>query len=115
MARVEALLRRSRGGDAPFSFGEVTVDFQSRRVFRNDQEVRLSGKELEVLLYLVRHRDRIVTRDQIHDAVWGYHGESAARSVDFHILNLRRKLEPEPASPRHIVTRHGVGYQLRAD
>jgi DNA-binding response OmpR family regulator len=112
MARVEALLRRARGPEEDFAFGEVRVDFQRRKVFRGREEVVLSRKELEVLLFLVRHRERIVRREEILDSVWGYFASSAERAVDFHILNLRKKLEPDPASPRHILTRHGVGFQL---
>ncbi len=112
MARIEALLRRSRGPQEPFVFGEVQVDFQKRKVFYKGQEVTLSKKEMEILFFLVRHRDRIVSREEILDAVWGYFASSAERAVDFHILNLRKKLEEDPKSPRHIVTRHGLGFQL---
>ena len=60
----------------------------------------------------MRHRERIVTRREILEAVWGHFPSSAERAVDFHILTLRRKLERDASSPRHILTRHGVGYQL---
>ncbi len=112
MARLEALLRRARGPEEPLAFGEVTVDFGRRQVRRGKKEVPLSRKELEVLFYLARHRDRAVSREEIFDAVWGYFAESEARAVDYHILNLRRKLEPDPRAPRHLLTRHGLGYQL---
>jgi two-component system alkaline phosphatase synthesis response regulator PhoP len=112
VARIEALLRRARGPDEPLSFGDVSIDFRRRKVFRKKREVPLSRKELEVLFYLARNRSRIVTREEILDHAWGYYASSAARAVDFHILNLRRKLEVDPADPRHLLTRHGLGYQL---
>jgi DNA-binding response OmpR family regulator len=112
MARVEALLRRAQGLEKVLSFGDVKVDFQKRKVFRGRREVELSRKELEVLLFLARNHDRVVTRDEILSAVWGYFASSADRAVDFHVLNLRRKLEPDPSAPRHLVTHHGLGFQL---
>jgi len=112
MARIEALLRRARGPEGPFTFGEVRVDFRKRKVLCRGKEVVLSRKEMEVLFFLIRHRGRIVSREEILDAVWGYFASSAGRAVDFHILNLRKKLEKDPGSPRHILTRHGLGFQL---
>ena len=112
MARVEALLRRSRGLEKVLSFGDVKVDFQKRKVFRGRREVDLSRKEMDVLFFLARHHDRVVTRDEILSAVWGYFASSAERAVDFHVLNLRRKLERDPSAPRHLVTHHGQGYKL---
>ena len=112
IARIEALLRRARGAEESFTFGAISVDFEKRKVFRDGAEVVLSKKEMEILFFLIRHRSRIVSREQILEGVWGYSASSAARSVDFHLLNLRRKLEDDPKSPRHIVTRHGVGFQL---
>ena len=112
MARVEALLRRAQGPARPLVFGEVKLDFRRRKVFRRDREVELSRKELEILFYLARNRDRVASRDEILSAVWGHFASSAERAVDFHILNLRRKLEDDPSSPRHLLTHHGRGYQL---
>ena len=112
MARIDALLRRSRGPEAPLVLGDLTIDFRARRVLRKGREVPLSKKELEILLFLARHRDRVVSREEILEAVWGYFASSADRAVDFHVLNLRKKLEEDPAAPRHITTRHGIGFQL---
>ncbi len=112
IARVEALLRRTWHGAESIEFGDVRVDCERRLVFRAGAEVNLSRRELEVLLYLLRHRRGVVSREQILEGVWGYEPSSAARSVDFHILNLRRKLEKDPKNPVHLVTRHGMGFQL---
>jgi DNA-binding response OmpR family regulator len=112
LARIEALLRRIHGPSRTLGFGDVKIDFRDRRVFRGRKEVALSPKELQVLLHLARHHDRAVSREELQTAVWGYFASSGDRAVDFHILNLRRKLERDPAEPRHILTRHGRGYQL---
>ncbi len=112
IARVEALLRRARGPDGPFAFGDVTVDMAARKVLRAGKDVVLSRRELDVLFFLIRRRGRVVSREEIHDAVWGRFAESAERSIDFHILNLRKKLEKDPAEPKHILNRHGLGFEL---
>ena len=114
MARIEALLRRSGHLDTTLSFDRLTIDFDNRSVRPKGEDVQLSRKKLEILLFLVRNRARIVTREQILERVWGYAPASNARSVDFHILNLRRKLEDDPKQPRYIVTRHGLGFQFAA-
>jgi two-component system response regulator RegX3 len=114
LARVEALIRRARGPGEPVAIGSVTYDPVRRRVaLRSGEEVELSRKELDLLAFLVRNRGRVVSREQILDAVWGHFAASAERAVDYHILNLRKKLEPDPGRPKHIVTRHGLGYELR--
>jgi two-component system alkaline phosphatase synthesis response regulator PhoP len=113
MARIEALLRRSRGSEAPVTFGDITVDFHGKKVLRRGKEVLLSRTELQILMFLVRHRDRTVSREEIMDAVWGYDVASTERAVDYHVLHLRRKLEHDPSTPAHILTRHGLGYQLK--
>jgi DNA-binding response OmpR family regulator len=112
MARVEALLRRAGGSGETLDLGPARLDFRQRKAFRGKREVSLSRKEADILFYLARHRGRTVPRDEILDAVWGYTATSAARAVDFHVFHLRRKLERDPDSPRHILTRHGLGYEL---
>jgi len=114
LARIEALIRRARGPVEPVAIGSITYDPVRRRVeLRSGEEVELSRKELDLLAFLVRNRGRVVSREQILDAVWGHFASSAERAVDYHILNLRKKLERDPGRPRYIVTRHGLGYELR--
>jgi DNA-binding response OmpR family regulator len=114
MARVDALLRRAGGSDAQLELGACRIDLRHRKVFRGRREVKLSAKEKDILFYLARHRGRAVPRDEILDAVWGYTATSAGRAVDFHVFHLRQKLERDPENPRHLLTRHGEGYELVA-
>jgi DNA-binding response OmpR family regulator len=112
VARIDALLRRARGVERTLTFGDVKIDLGRRKVLVKGREAALSRKELEILLFLARNEGRAVTRAEILAAVWGHFASSADRAVDFHILNLRRKLESDPEAPRHIVTRYGEGYEL---
>ena len=112
VARIEALLRRARGAAGTVSFGDVKIDLGRRKVHVKGREAALSRKEIDILLFLARNEGRAVTRAEVLTAVWGHFASSADRAVDYHILNLRRKLEQDPESPRHIVTRYGEGYEL---
>ncbi len=119
MARIEALLRRGRaaraGEPAEYAFGDVVVRPVSGLVLKDGRPVRLSAQELKLLTYLVRHPGVLFSRDQLLDAVWGYQATPETRTVDVHISWLRQKLEPEPHSPRYIVTVFGVGYRFQGD
>jgi len=113
LARVEALLRRS--GPRPRTlvrFGEIEVDSETRSVRRAGQEVALSPKEFELLLALWDRQGAIVSRHQLMRQVWGYRDGISSRTVDTHIAELRRKLEAQPARPRHILTVRKAGYRL---
>ncbi len=112
MARIDALLRRSRGGNSEISFGDLSVDLERCQVLRGGAEVALSKMELHVFLFLVRHRNHVVSREMIQASVWGDPTLSDPRAVDYHILNLRKKLEADPRSPRYLRTRHRLGYEL---
>jgi DNA-binding response OmpR family regulator len=122
LARVEALLRRARSGvsRAPGPgeverFGEVEVHLASRVVRRAGVVVELAPKEYELLLALVRARGAVVSRLELMERVWGYSAAVVTRTVDTHIAELRRKLERDPAEPRHILTARKAGYRLKAD
>ncbi|HEX7113718.1 MAG TPA: response regulator transcription factor [Steroidobacter sp.] len=117
LARVESLLRRAQasGGsaqDAVIRFGDVEIHSQARKVLRNGSEVILRPKELDLLLELVRMRGKARTRLELMRAVWGYSAAVITRTVDTHVFELRKKLEADPARPRHIVTVRGCGYRL---
>jgi two-component system alkaline phosphatase synthesis response regulator PhoP len=116
LARVEARLRRqtpaaSQAAEA-YRFGDVEVDFRKAEVVRGGQPVSLSAKEFQLLRYLVRQRGATLSRDELLNEVWGYDAMPSTRTVDVHVAWLRRKLEPSPARPRYILTRHGLGYKF---
>lgn len=116
LARVEAMLRRRRV-DLPSEplvvFGHVTLDRDNRRVSVRGTEVALSAKEFDLLCFLALPPGRPRTREEILNNVWGWDFEGSPRTIDNFIRSLRRKLEPVPGKPRHILTAHGVGYKLQ--
>jgi len=122
LARVEAVLRRCRppeGGEAaarplePIRFGEVEVDPRSRTVRRAGEEVALTPKEFDLLVALVGREGAAASRVSLMKEVWGHRAAVASRTVDTHVAELRRKIEPDPSKPRHIITVHKVGYRFR--
>jgi DNA-binding response OmpR family regulator len=120
LARVEALFRRAasprRNGHGPepasLRFGEVEVLTPSRTVLRRGETVLLTPKEYDLLVALLRRDGACVTRVELLTEVWGYSAEVMSRTVDTHVAELRRKLEPDPARPAHIVTVRKTGYRL---
>jgi DNA-binding response OmpR family regulator len=121
LARVEALLRRAQGGAPPepkqavLRFGEIVVDTASRVVSRNGVAVELAPKEFELLRALLHGKGAVISRLDLMRQVWGYSDAVVTRTVDTHVAELRRKLEADPASPRHILTVRKVGYRLKVD
>jgi len=114
LARVSALLRRL--GKTPltpvsrYQFGEVTVDFGRREVYRKGVLVNLAAKELLLLRHLIDHRSQVVSRDRLLSRIWHDQPFIGPRTVDVHIAWLRQKLEENPQTPRYIVTVRGEGY-----
>jgi two-component system alkaline phosphatase synthesis response regulator PhoP len=119
LARVEALLRRGRHADeiAPRAaierFGDVEIDCATRSVSKGSSPVELAPKEYDLLLALVRRRGAVGSRLDLMREVWGYADAVITRTIDTHVAELRRKLEADPGSPRHILTVRKVGYRLR--
>jgi len=121
LARVEALLRRNRSPAGPpipaaprlERFGEVEVDPAARIVTRSGRPVELAPKEYELLLALIGRRGAVASRVELMREVWGYSDEAVTRTIDTHVAELRRKLEADPADPRHILTVRKVGYRLK--
>jgi len=114
LARVEALLRRVPGGGAtgPLAFADVTIDPAAAEVLRSGSVVPMSAKELELLVYMVRHAGEVLSRERLLKEVWDYARPPLTRTVDVHVSLLRRKLEPDARRPRHFRTVHGVGYRF---
>jgi two-component system alkaline phosphatase synthesis response regulator PhoP len=114
MARAEALLRRTgvRPSAEPLRFGDVEVDFRCHQARRAGAPLELSAREFRLLAFFARHRGEAVSRESLLDAVWEYRNTAFTRTVDMHIAKLRKKIEPDPHSPRYLLTVHGLGYKF---
>jgi two-component system alkaline phosphatase synthesis response regulator PhoP len=116
LARVKAQLRHTKrqGKNVPelYHFGDVEVDFSHFKVRRKDKEVDLTSLEVEILKYFIAHRGEVVTREALLDKIWGYERFPTTRTIDNHILKLRKKIEEDPAHPKYIFSVYGAGYRL---
>ena len=116
LARVEALLRRARKENLRpvlrYQFGAVHLDFEKAEALKNGVPVSLAGKEMQLLRYLIDHRGKVLSRDELLQEVWEYQSDVSTRTVDVHIAWLRQKLEVNPQSPKHILTVRGSGYRF---
>ena len=92
--------------------GDIVVDFRSYEAHRGGRQIDLTRKEFGVLRLLAAREGRVVTRDEMLEAVWGYHAGQSTRTIDNHMATLRAKLEDDPSHPRNLHTVHGVGYKL---
>jgi two-component system alkaline phosphatase synthesis response regulator PhoP len=112
-ARVRALIRRAAPeGDEVCRFGDVEVDFGRAEVRRGGQTLDLTPLEFKLMAAFVRRRGRVVSRQQLLDAAWGPDTAITERVVDNQVVNLRRKIEPDPANPRYIASVRGLGYRF---
>jgi len=130
IARIQAHIRRSAypatsSNDKPndklnekprhtHRFGDITVDVRGIEVRRSGVLIDLSAKEFQLLVFLIEHQGRMLSRDDILNNVWGYDSLPTTRTVDTHIAWLRQKLEPNPRQPQYILTVHGSGYKFAA-
>ncbi len=115
VARIRAVMRRAERAEPPADVivvGEVSIDVPRMRVEADGRLVDLTATEFALLATMARHPGRIFTRSQLLDAVRGVAFESYERAIDTHVKNIRRKLEPDPRSPRYIETVYGVGYRF---
>ncbi len=114
-ARIKAILRRGRPTPATMDtcrFGNVEVDFRKYQATRNGESLEMTKLEFDLLKYLIEHRHEAVSRSDILDHLWDDPASVFPRTVDTHIANLRRKLEDDPAEPRHLIQVRGVGYRF---
>ena len=95
-----------------FEFGGVRGCLSTMEIHRNGRPVTLTSKEFKLLAYLMKHPRRVISRDELLNEVWGYENYPSTRTVDNHILRLRKKLESEPAAPKHFDTVHCAGYRF---
>lgn len=112
LARIHAVLRRAHPSVTRVRLGEIDLDFSARRAMRGAVSVALSVREFELLQYLAERPTKVVSREELLRAVWGYHEETMTRTIDNFVVRLRRKIEEDPRHPRHILTAHGGGYLL---
>ena len=116
-ARIRALLRRSGAAkkDQPqrLMIGSITLDLDSRNAYKGDELVDLTAKEFDVIEFLMRNANRVYSREALLDSIWTYEYRSDIRTLDVHIRRLREKLEENPAEPKYIMTKWGVGYYFR--
>jgi two-component system, OmpR family, alkaline phosphatase synthesis response regulator PhoP len=116
LALIRARLRYRTPGSSEYvprcQFADVQVDFETHTATKSGVPVKLTSKEMDLLHFMVQRRGIVLTRDQILDKLWGQDRYTTARTVDNHVLRLRKKLEPDPADPKYILSVYGGGYKF---
>jgi DNA-binding response OmpR family regulator len=114
LARVHSVMRRAQGPRPVdrYMFGEIVVDFTKMELTRAEVPVTLTPQEFKILKYFVRNIERVISRDELLNQVWGFNCYPSTRTVDNHLVKLRQKLEADPANPVHFKTIHGAGYKF---
>ena len=118
-ARIKAIMRRTerqpeeRPGGRQIMKGDMKIDCEGRRVVIGDREVNLTAKEFDLLELLAMNQDKVYSRENLLNIVWGYEYPGDARTVDVHIRRLREKIEKNPSDPKYVHTKWGVGYYFR--
>ena len=120
LARVAAHLRRGQVLETekpagPMQLGSCTVDLQAFQVIRDGNSVGLSPREAAILQLLIDAKGRAIPRDELLERVWGSSSYVTNRTIDTHVLHLRKKIEADPKQPQHLLTVHGIGYRLTID
>jgi two-component system alkaline phosphatase synthesis response regulator PhoP len=114
LARVRSALRRVQPArprrPQSYGFGDVSVDFKRQAVSKAGRPVELSAREFRILSYFIDHAGEMLSREQLLAEIWGYDAFPTTRTVDNHILRLRKKIEDDPEAPRFLLTRRGAGY-----
>lgn len=116
LARIKAHLRREKRERKTvpevYRFGDVEIDFTHFKVKRKDKELDLTSLEIDIMKYFIAHREEVVTREALLDKVWGYEKYPTTRTIDNHILKLRKKIEGDPSHPEYILSVYGEGYRF---
>jgi len=118
-ARIKAIMRRMRKEEAKESFGKTLVsgdlklDCEGRRVFIAGKEINLTAKEFDVLELLAKNPNKVYSRENLLNLVWGYQYPGDVRTVDVHIRRLREKIEAVPSDPKYVHTKWGIGYYFQ--
>jgi len=116
LARVQAAMRRagSKAENPTATFGDIVVDFSKMQLTRNGENIPLTAQEFKVLKFFVSNPERVISREELLNKVWGYNNNyyPSTRTVDNQLVKLRQKLEEDPANPVHFQTVHGAGYRF---
>ncbi|UZR93277.1 response regulator transcription factor [Chondrinema litorale] len=116
LARIKAVLRRGSNkpnpDDSIIKLGRLSANFQTYQAFYKGIQIKMSHKEISVLEYLWTHKNKIVSRNDLLEKIWGYHEFPTTRTIDNFILKLRQKIEEDPNNPEIIITVHGAGYKM---
>jgi len=116
LARIKARLRNKEQIEIKpidsYTFGDITIDFAKFKAIRKGLELELTALETEILRYFVQHRQEVITRDALLDKIWGYDTFPTTRTIDNHILKIRKKIEEEPSRPQYILSVYGGGYRF---
>ena len=118
-ARIKAIIRRTskrdkgQSNDKVVLKGEMKIDCESRRVMIGEKEINLTAKEFDLLELLAMNPNKVYSRENLLNIVWGYEYPGDARTVDVHIRRLREKIETNPSDPKYVYTKWGVGYYFR--
>jgi DNA-binding response OmpR family regulator len=116
IARIKARLRSAERETITelksYSFGDIEIDFIRYKVRRKGQEMEFTSLEMEILKYFITHRGEVISRNDLLDKIWGYESYPTTRTIDNHILKLRKKIEDDPSHPRYILSVYGGGYRF---
>jgi DNA-binding response OmpR family regulator len=114
VARLRASIRRALrlSPEDVYVFADVTVDFSKTEITRGGEKIAVTAKEFKTLEFLTKNAERVISRDELLNEVWGYQNYPCTRTVDTHMLRLRQKLEVDPSHPSHFLTVHGLGYKF---
>jgi len=114
LARVRVALRHTHRASSleQYAFSDVSIDFSKMELKRGGRAIEMTPQEFKILKYFAQNPERVISRDELLNEVWGYNCYPATRTVDNHILKLRQKLEPDPENPAHFRTVHGAGYKF---
>ena len=118
LARVRALIRRAYPEEGELSkirFGDVTIDFKGMWATKNGKALKFTVKEFDILQYFIRHQGEVVHRHDLLNEVWGYKKVPSTRTVDNFILDIRKKIEPNPSEPTYFTSVSGIGYRFEAE
>lgn len=116
LARIKAVLRRTGANESSlisYSFGQIELDFKKYEAKKSGKKLELTPLEFHMMRLLIQNRGEVITRDRFLDRIWGEHNVQVSfRTVDSHIANIRKKIEENPTSPKHILSIRGIGYKF---